>query len=396
MKKVFIAVILTLAVLQVFGQIDSIEEQILSHDNSKSVIISRGRSLLLDRFLENDMDKVKEIKNYMIEKGEDENYIALFTIEYWLILYWTNEYEELSHSIITYDSTKIASFNTRIRPPQDMLYSRLHLKSIENAEAITNQIQNSDVDIEMKNFLLLNFEFLIMENDSSQESLNIQAENFLNTFPETEYEDFINKYIKVRYVPKNWRGALELFVANGYNMLTGELKNDYTNNRLSIGGSIDVCYKRFELNLRVNKAGCKTKRDFDYSTGVYEKGSRMQIYLGEASLGFAAVNRGRFKLAPFAGVGSVSIEVPSNDETKKIPELKELSKSALYYNVGATIDIKLGKLRYHLNPTPSGGAIRIRYGYSMPQFSKKYDGMSGNVHQISIGYVAFLTALKRE
>jgi len=46
--------------------------------NSKFVIISKGRSILLDYFLEDDMDKLKEIKKYLIDRGEDENYIAFF------------------------------------------------------------------------------------------------------------------------------------------------------------------------------------------------------------------------------------------------------------------------------------------------------------------------------
>ena len=92
MRKLFSTVIITLVVFQAFSQIDSTERQILNHDDSKSVIISKGRSLLLDKFLENDMDKVKEIKDYLIERGEDENYIALYPAEYWFILYWTNEY----------------------------------------------------------------------------------------------------------------------------------------------------------------------------------------------------------------------------------------------------------------------------------------------------------------
>ena len=98
-RKLLIAVILTFVIFQLFSQVDSTERQILNYDNSKSVIISKGRSLLLDKFIENDRDKVKEIKDYLIEKGEDENYIALYTAEYWLILYWTNEYEELLKSI---------------------------------------------------------------------------------------------------------------------------------------------------------------------------------------------------------------------------------------------------------------------------------------------------------
>jgi len=75
MRKLFIVIIITFVAIHAFSQVDNTERQILYYDDSKSVIISKGRSLLLDKFLENDMDKVKEIKDYLIEKGEDDNSI---------------------------------------------------------------------------------------------------------------------------------------------------------------------------------------------------------------------------------------------------------------------------------------------------------------------------------
>ena len=219
MRKLFITVIITFVIFQAFSQVDSTERQILNYDDSKSVIISKGRSLLLDKFLENDMDKVKEIKNYLLEKGEDENYIIFYPAEYWLVLYWANEFEELSNSIVEYDSVKIASYYTRIRPSQDMLYTKLLLKSRENVQTITNMIQKADIGLEMRDFLQLNLESLIIENESLQDNLNIQADNFLKAYPEAEYKDFTPKHIKFQLVPKNWGMAFEFF--SGYGIFTG-------------------------------------------------------------------------------------------------------------------------------------------------------------------------------
>jgi len=395
MKKIVITIIFTAVTLHAFSQIDSIAKQILNYSDSKSVIISRARNLLLDKFLENDIDKVREVKNYLIKNGEDENYIAFYPVEYWYILYWTGDYEELSSSIKAFDSTVVASFYSRVHPFEDVLIAQLRLKTREHTQKIIAQIQGAAIDDETKSFLLLNFDSLTMKDESFQDALNIQADNFLKAYPETEFKDFVNKYIKIRYVPKNWRTTLEFFLASGYCMLTGELNNNYTNNILPLGFSMDICYKRVELNLRFSFVNNKMKRDFDYSAGVYEKDSSMQIFFPEASFGFAALQSERLKLTPFAGIGVVSIRVPP-ESSKKNPELKELSKSAFSYNVGASIDIKLGKMGYRFRPTPSGGFIRIRYGYSMPQFSSKYDGMSGGVHQISIGYGVFMSALIRE
>jgi len=393
MKKLFIIIIITFVTFQAFSQIDSTERKILNYNDSKSVIISKGRSLLLENFLENDMDKVKEIKNYLIEKGDDENYFAFYPDEYWFILYWTNEYEELSNSILMFDSTKIESYYTRIRPSQDMLSAKLLSKSRENVQTLTSLIQKADIDIEMKDFLQLNFEYLIIENESFQDTLNIQADSFLKAYPETKYKDFTQKHIKFKFAPKNWGMAFEFF--SGYGIFTGTLNSNYTNN-IPLGIAFDICYKRFELYLRDYIGFNKTKKDFDYSLGVYEKGSSTMVFLPEASFGYAALDNNKFKIAPFLGIGAMDISPPMG-KTEKTPELKEVSlKFATTYLIGLNFDVKLGKKDYLFRPKSSYFFLRIRYGYSIPRFSKKYDEILGNMHYITIGIGGFSKGLKRE
>ncbi len=391
MRKLLFTVIITVITFQAFSQVDSTKMQILNYEESKSVIISKGRSLLLDIFIENDMVRVKEIKNYLIEKGEDDNYIALYPAEYWLILYWTCEFEELTNNIIKYDSTKIASYYTKIPPSQDMLSSKLLNKSRENVQTITNWIQNANISNEKKDFLQLNFESLIMVNESFQDNLNSQADNFLKAYPQTEYKDFTQKHIIFKLVPKNWGMAFEFF--SGYSVFTGTLNKSYTSN-VPIGVAFDICYKRFELYLRDYIGFNSTKKDIDYSNGVYSKGSSTMVFIPEASLGFAVLENDRFKIAPFAGIGGLLISPPSG-KTVKEPELDEVSISAFTYNLGVSYDIKFSKKGYSFRPKSSYGFLRVRYGYNIPNFSKKYDGVSGATHYVTVGIGGFSRGLKR-
>ncbi|MDD4756584.1 MAG: hypothetical protein PHG29_10945, partial [Prolixibacteraceae bacterium] len=77
LKKLKITLLLLTLSNCLFSQVDSIESQILNYEDSKSTIISKGRKLLLDKFVEEDLKKVREIKDYLV-KTEDENYIALY------------------------------------------------------------------------------------------------------------------------------------------------------------------------------------------------------------------------------------------------------------------------------------------------------------------------------
>ena len=119
------------------------------------------------------------------------------------------------------------------------------------------------------------------------------------------------------------------------------------------------------------------------------------VFIPEASLGFAALENYRFKLAPFAGIGGMLIDPPSS-KTDKEPELKEVSISAFTYNLGVNFDIKFGKRGYSFRPKSSYGFLRVRYGYGIPNFSKKYNEISGSTHYITIGFGGFSRGLKRE
>ena len=106
MIKTLFSLTLILASTSLFGQNDSLKNEILDYSNTKTELISKGRTLLLDKFLEGDYSKVKEIKNYLINDVENDDYLVLYPAEYWMILYWTQEYKELLNSIQNLDSDR--------------------------------------------------------------------------------------------------------------------------------------------------------------------------------------------------------------------------------------------------------------------------------------------------
>lgn len=380
----------------VYSQIDSIKTQILQNEDSKSTIISKGRKLLLDKFVEGDLKKVKEIKDYLI-KTEDTDYFAFYPVEYWLILYWTNDYSELAESIQQSDSVKFASYNTRIRPLNDMLYYKLVEKSFSDEAQLKKQIQESDLDAETKKILNMNLDLLLIKNKQTiyaQDSLNEQADEFLETYPQSKFKNYTKTYIRYKLVPKDWGMAVEFF--SGYSIFTDKLSESYTNN-VPIGVAFDICYKNLELYLRDYIGFNKTKKDMDYSLGTWRKDSRTMVYLPEASLGYVAYNHNRFKIAPFAGIASMSI-CPPTFETEKTPELEEVSLAfTTTYVLGFNFDIKFGPNNApKYSPNSSYAFMRIRYGYSIPRFEKKYDGMTGNMQYITIGFGVMSRGLKRE
>jgi hypothetical protein len=389
--------VLVMTVLSVAGQEDQIEKQILQFDDSKSVLISRGRNYLLDRFIQDDLDKVKEIKDFLIEKAEDDNYTALYPVEHYLILYWTREYEELGRVIARLDSLQLEKYNQRIRPPADMLFQKLQERTVEYAEVLEKRIQHAPIDSEKKSFLLLNFKYLISDIHVEPyllDTLNTQSDMFIEEWPESVYNTFVRKFIRQRYVPKKWGMAFEFF--SGYGIYTGALSESFTNN-VPFGVAFDICYKNFELYLRDYIGFNSIKKDISYSSGIWDKGSKAMVFLPEASLGYVISNNNRFKVSPFAGIGAMDI-APPTDDTEKNPDLKEVSlEFTTTWMTGVNIDIKFGPSKVpDWKPKTNYGFMRIRYAYNAPQYSGKYSGASGKMHYITIGFGGFARGVERK
>lgn len=108
---------------------DSIEKEILNYTDTQTELITKGRRLLLDRFTAGDLQKVKEVKDYLKNQVENRDYVVLFPFEHWLILYWTKEYTELINLIKNPDAFEYTRVN-RIAPQQDILYERIREKSL--------------------------------------------------------------------------------------------------------------------------------------------------------------------------------------------------------------------------------------------------------------------------
>jgi len=88
MRIVYVLAILFLGAQLTVAQRN--DNMLLNMGEATSTVITRGRALLLDKFLVGDTSKVKEIETYL-NTLSDENYSSFYSVEKWLIDYWTND-----------------------------------------------------------------------------------------------------------------------------------------------------------------------------------------------------------------------------------------------------------------------------------------------------------------
>ena len=398
MRKLFLLTILIYSTQSSFAQNQTTANKISDSNETKSILISKGRVSLLDEFIDGDTAKVRETDDYL-NKLSNEDYMPLYWAEQWLIDYWTKDFNHIIQSTINYDSI-VSSVQNKIIPSKDLLYSKLQQKLYLQKQTIENSIKESNLTQSEKDFLFMHLFKCLRTKDTkdiTQDTLNLLADNYLQNYPNDEHIGITRKFIRYKLVPSNWGFAYEIF--SGYGLFSGTLKNLYTNN-VPMGVAFDVYYKDLVLYLRDYIGFSNTKQDLYGQGELWPKNSQVRVYLPEASLGYIIHDSKHFKLAPFVGISSTDIS-PTEYDMEKFPYLKDFElKFTTTYSIGFNMDFKFGKPKMAMvtrsSPEESNWFIRIRYGYNFSQFSKSYPEFDGNMQYITIGFGGFGRKIKRD
>ncbi|MFW5820873.1 MAG: hypothetical protein ACOCWA_06260, partial [Bacteroidota bacterium] len=302
-----------------FAQQDSLREEIINYTNKKEKMISNGRRLMLDSFLEGDILKMKEVKDYLVSL-ENENYAVFHPFEYWMVLYWTQDFPELLEDIRDFDSTSIIAYQHKLKPSKDMLSDKLMEQTVYSFDQILRFIKSTELSAQKRDILMLHSRFMVASENNpfiNQDTLNYYADLFLEDYPGSPYEEFVRHYIRYKYYPSDWGFGFEFL--SGYGLFTGSLNDQFRNN-IPIGIAFDVEYKNLCLYLRDYIGFSKTKKDLYFNDGLWEKKSSSRVFLPEASLGYVIMDNEKLKIAPFSGIASMDIGPTEKDLDEK-PEL---------------------------------------------------------------------------
>ncbi|MBO4328092.1 MAG: hypothetical protein J5831_01625, partial [Bacteroidales bacterium] len=123
-------------------------------DQSKSELVRKGRDYLLEKFLDRDYDKVKEIKDYLLGL-ETEDFLAFIPSEYWHILLWTREYDVLLAEFRQIDSAYITALDKKVMPYRGRLIDQLYRRSMEDEHQLRFYLQEAQLSQEDFDFLSL-------------------------------------------------------------------------------------------------------------------------------------------------------------------------------------------------------------------------------------------------
>lgn len=370
-KLLYIGMFLLLSTATSFAQI---EKEI---DQSKVQQIRNGREYLLEKFLERDYDKVKEIKDYLLGL-ETEDYIALYPWELRYILFWTQEFDALSSSFRQENEAFNAELNEKIGPNSYQLSRKLYLRCVEDEHLLRVYLQEATMPSEDKDFLTLFLDWDLKPSDAeNMNTCNKLADQFLANYPNSDYEWFVRHKIRNVYV-ENWGWGM------GASFCAGLTTGRFARSISGMGMNIDLIYRKLGLTLGYETVDGKTAVEVPYSISsvpyVYPKGSRGYLFVSHADVKYFVIEKEQLRLAPFVGFGGVLQSYP-NDQIEG-SDLKDQKSFNWAGNAGLCFDIKCYSVGFFK------GYIRLKY-----QFDVAFpNGSPSTIHMLSLG----LTYIVRE
>ena len=402
MKKVILCFgfVFTISILS--AQVDSIRNEILNYQNDDAEIISKARRMLMDKLMIDDYQKIKEIKDFLIKEVENKNYLALYIPEQWLILYWTQEFEELLTSIeqVGYnaDAKNISTLNNRMKPNEDKLFDKLRDKSISSRHLLDIIIENASIKQEEKEFLELHLNYCLSDydyNSTNQELLNEQSDKFLLKYPTSPYAPFIKKVIRYKEKVSNFGWGYD--ISMGYCGFEGGISNSFSD-YFAFGMSFDFVYTNIVLNVGFSMGGATLNKDIEFQSVIWSKDKKGDVIIPQASLGYTLFGSRRISITPFVGISGVYIS-PKWDDVRSNTLLEDVELTAnAAWNIGFSINLfsKAFTTPRHLHKmSQMQGFIKLKYNYINSGFTEEYYGLDGAIHNVTLALGGFARRVKR-
>jgi len=398
MYKSIVFSLLLMCSLSAMGQTDKLRNEILNYTDSNALYIRNGRKMLIDKLIDGDLNKARQIKNSLL-LNENEKYLTFYPYEQRMLLYCLGEYDELQYSMQQTDEKAIEKMKLKIKPAADDLELTVLALVRKSRLNIENDLRKQVVNAENRDFLILNMRYMVGGKeypDITRESLNANADTFLLKYPETKYSGYVRQYIRYKMVPSKWGYGFEFF--SGYGLGTGNLYNNF-HGHVPLGVAFDVLYKNWTLYLRDYIGIGSTYSDIAVNGTVWPKSTKANTCIPEASLGYTLPLKSKLHISPFAGIGGLLLS-PTESQKDESYYKQTSNLGSFAWIAGLNVDIKLGKKNetYPFVATNEEAFwfLRIRYGYVMSNLANMYPGLSGNMHYLTIGIGGIGHRIKRD
>lgn len=397
MRKMILLCLFTALFSNIRGQDD---RYIPNPDRTKSEEITQTRTRLLDRFLEKNRIGIILERDKLLTL-DDQDYLTLYPVEFWLISYWLEDYGAVLSTVIGDEADSSSHQTFKIPPGRDYLMLKLMEKSNEEKAEILRGINISDdLSSEEKAFLSLHFSFLLDRDGgdgAENEKFNQLSDAFLERYPDSKYAGFIRQHIRVRYAVA--KDALIISLFSGKFLFTGNLPVYYTQPTL-IGLTLEGLRNSWLYQLNMSVGFGRTKKDMPANNDVWPGGSKAIGGHIDVAFGREFVLGKYINMSPLVGAGIFGLD--PNTNSNREPDYKGGGiKTNIAGRAGFIADIKfrpddIALDRYNrYSMSYAIPSFRIGYDFIATPLKNNFIHYNGTVHRITLGIGIAQRTLKR-
>ena len=276
---------------------------------------------------------------------------------------------------------------------KDNLYPALTNYLQNNQNEIRNNINNSNLTDEEKDFLLLFYDYFFTINDlrnfEQEQKMLADARLFNAKYPASKYLNFVNRYINIEYQTRDW-GVAGYFTL-GTNLFTNNLQN-YFHNPLVMYLCLELNDKRFNFSGEFgvgNRWYSKIKQDFFYDT-LWQENDKFNFVIFAVTAGYDLYKTDKFNISPFLGV-SVGYFSPYKykDSLYYIINGKESRVTSQFpLTFGFNVDYRISESNYWCRRGRFEKLFtdaRLRMAYQPARFDKLVPELKGGVFTVTLG-----------
>jgi len=397
MKLSITAYLLLIISFNSLGQDPDLRKQILSYQDSTSVLIKNSRKLIVESLERKDYVKASEVKQYM-DTEIDLNKYSVFSIgEEILIDFLTLNYSNIFK--ITKNWEEIISQRSApgvlILPEYDRMYPNLLKLSIRDSAWVRNNIDEISDDEEKSDFLQLVFNtFLRYEAESgvSPKEVEMQGNQYLEKYSISPYKPFIRNETSPKFTLGDFGWGMGLGIAFGqYNGGLGNYFDKTPDGILMLDGY----YKRYFASMRIQGGGADVLQTFEYE-GTWDEGIKIFDLYYSLMFGYSVVKTKKVRMIPFAEIGGLNFNIDEDDRT---PDNEDQKLSSFVFGYGLMVDIlpfnwQSSNPFLPLNYSWDAG-LRLHAGMFTNSFENKVPDFDGSYPYVGISIIFDSFQMKR-
>lgn len=350
--------------------------------------IIKVRTSILENFKAKNLNRVKVQRDSLRKVYDADNHLPFFPAEYWLLCFWTNDYNSILTDKFLNDTSMYSSTYVSY-PVFDVMGEEVRKITRQNSETIKKEIQSTSLSNTEKSLLEIVLLYSIHRTNEPKDELQIElndiSKKFLETNSSSSAVGMIKKYMIKEYVATKY--ADEIVLGGGYVIPANNLAT-----YLSDGYSLAIEYRKYIGSMFLAFNGSmysgEVKDIFQVNSVDMLKGELFNNYLIGMDIGARLIHNKALAFSVHGGAGYDALNITHLTDSAK-NTVEQVKINTFTTRCGVSLDLKFVKQGYftefkRFNDYNHFKFFRIKYEYQIPMFEDKAASLTGALHNVSL------------